>query len=94
LVTLGFAMARSNWIDDHDGAVIVEEPLAIKAVLDHLNNDEEGKNDYRRQMNNWLFMSQDDPSLLDGIRVLSRLYTCCEWHISFLQDPLRLPVWI
>lgn len=67
-------MARSDWTDDHDGAVIFKEPLAVKAVLDHLNNDEEGQNEYRRQMNNWLFMGQDDSSLLGGI---SEYYLAC-----------------
>ena len=74
LVTLGFAMAKSDWTHEHDGAITIEEPLAIKAVLEHLSTDKEGQKELQRQMNNWLFMSQDNPTMVGEV---SEYYLAC-----------------
>ena len=67
-------MARSDWGEDHDGAVTIEEPLAIAAVLEHINQDPEGQHELARQMNDWLFMTQDSSSALGDI---SEYYLAC-----------------
>ena len=82
LVTLGFAMAKSNWTHEHDGAITIEEPLAIKAVLEHLSADNEGQKELQRQMNHWLFMSQDNPTMLGEVS---------EYYLACVSAPNHIP---
>jgi hypothetical protein len=66
MVTLGFAYAHcdpgsSDW---KEGFVKIGEPLAIRAVLQYLESDEEGKMEFTRQADEMVYANQDNPSSL------------------------------
>jgi hypothetical protein len=83
LVALDFAMAESDWTEDHDGAVVIKEPLAIRAVLEHLNSNAEGQKELQRQMNHWLFTSQDNANVLGENS---------EYYLAYVSPMLHYPV--
>ena len=64
MVTQGFAFAYSNPNNHHwkEGYVKMGEPLAIRAVLDHLNHDGNGRIEFERQINELVYINQDNAS--------------------------------
>lgn len=66
MVTRGFAFAYSDPNSYHwqEGYVKIGEPLAIRAILRYLEHDEKGKIEFKRQMNEIVYMNQDNASSL------------------------------
>ena len=64
MVTRGFAFAYSDPNNSRwkEGYVKIGEPLAIRAVLEYLQRDEQGKIEFKRQTNEIVYMNQDNAS--------------------------------
>ena len=61
MVTRGFAFAYSDPNNSRwkEGYVKIGEPLAIRAVLEYLQRDEKGKIEFKRQIDEIVYMNQD-----------------------------------